>query len=190
MKSRDSVAFWADPANTARLRALFDEGLGPTEIARRMGVSRGAVVGRIWRLGLVRAPARPKPPRGPRSRPTADAAVRVPPATPEPAPPTIAMPGVVAARAGDRPPTADPRVEDATPALGIQGRQADRPRRVEAPGPGRRGRVVECSFVTATSGRTHRFCNAPSVPGSAWCAEHRRRCIVVPTQKTNFGASA
>lgn len=41
-----------------RLRAMWDEGLSVNEIARRLGVSRGSVVGKVRRLDL---PARPSP---------------------------------------------------------------------------------------------------------------------------------
>jgi DNA-binding CsgD family transcriptional regulator len=35
---------------TARLRALLDEGLRPADIAPRLGVSRNAVIGKVYRL--------------------------------------------------------------------------------------------------------------------------------------------
>jgi DNA-binding CsgD family transcriptional regulator len=35
---------------TARLRVLLDEGLRPADIARRLGVSRNAVLGKVYRL--------------------------------------------------------------------------------------------------------------------------------------------
>ena len=41
-----------------RLRAMWDEGLSVNEIARRLGVSRGSVVGKVRRLDL---PSRPSP---------------------------------------------------------------------------------------------------------------------------------
>ena len=45
--------FRTDPwsvERTARLRALLDEGLRPADIAPRLGVSRNAVLGKVYRL--------------------------------------------------------------------------------------------------------------------------------------------
>lgn len=56
----------------ARIRDLFQEGLSATEIIGRTGipVTRAAMSGKLWRLGLYRAPV-PKPkitPRGSEKR--------------------------------------------------------------------------------------------------------------------------
>lgn len=40
------------PARTAVLRNLAAAGVSGTEIARTMGVSRSAVLGRAWRCGI------------------------------------------------------------------------------------------------------------------------------------------
>jgi GcrA cell cycle regulator len=44
---------WTEEA-TARLRSLWDEHLSASEIGRRLGFSKNAVLGKAWRLALPR----------------------------------------------------------------------------------------------------------------------------------------
>jgi GcrA cell cycle regulator len=43
---------WLADGRIALLRRLWDQGLPAREIAERLGVSRGAVIGKAWRMGL------------------------------------------------------------------------------------------------------------------------------------------
>ena len=108
------------PERVAALRTLWREGLSAAEVARRLGgVTRNAVIGKVWRLGLSggRPPKPPRPRRGaagpPRRRPPARTGRRLPAGAPCP-PPWDPGPGLVAdlldLRPGDcRWPLGDPR---------------------------------------------------------------------------------
>ena len=49
---------WKDKAFIAQLKLLWHEGLSTSQIAKRMGISKNAIVGKAHRLNL---PARPSP---------------------------------------------------------------------------------------------------------------------------------
>ena len=58
-----AVSTWT-PERVEALKALADAGLSCSQIGRKLGVSRNAVIGKLNRLGLARgrAPAAPRPP--------------------------------------------------------------------------------------------------------------------------------
>jgi GcrA cell cycle regulator len=57
------AAGWNDD-NTERLRGFWDEVLTASEIGRRIGVTKNAVIGKVWRLALPRRrEAQPNPKR-------------------------------------------------------------------------------------------------------------------------------
>lgn len=141
-----------------RLRADWDEGLSASEIARRLGVTKNAVVGKAHRLDL---PARPSPIRrdpsaaalrGPRPR-----RVRGPTLPPLPAT-GIATPSPVTN--GNLSPTA--RSATSLP--------------TSPPEPAAKGRIVTCCWPMGEPGtRSFRFCDEPSDPGKPYCEQHAKR---------------
>lgn len=140
---------WTSEA-VEQLRALFAAGLPFAEIAARLGVSRGACIGKAERLGLRRGEAA-KHPRGPRKRP----------GEPHPRPTTTREPQ----RASP------PRQEEPMPAPNFIAMPA-RTRRwrplVEC-GPGDCRYPADCTDLRQPATR---FCCAPVVAGKSWCKEH------------------
>jgi len=61
MRPRWTPTDWTSDL-TEQLRALWAEGLSATEVGRRLGMTKNAVLGKVHRLGLK---ARPSPIRGP-----------------------------------------------------------------------------------------------------------------------------
>ncbi len=148
-----------------RLRALWSEGLSTAEIGRRLGVSKNAVVGKAHRLVL---PPRASPIKreggASRSRP---AVRRVAGPTLPPLPSAAARP-VPAASA--RP---EPRLLPRPAAVASTGSS-----RVQAV-PRPFGRVVACCWPLGEPGtKTFSFCDAGSVPGKPYCAEHAQLAYV------------
>jgi GcrA cell cycle regulator len=64
----------------AKLKSLMDKGLSTSEIGKRLGFTKNAVVGKINRLGLN---AKPKPPAAKQAKPAAKSAPKK--AAPSPA---------------------------------------------------------------------------------------------------------
>jgi len=140
-----------------RLRALWAEGLSTAEIGRRMGISKNAVVGKAHRLNL---PPRPSP-----IRRAAEGTVRpraVPRRVNGPTLPPLATETVIEApvlRAAPAPRPAPP----SAPAL----------RQVPAPVSSRQGRSNPCCWPIGEPGTSSfRFCDAGSLAGKPYCAEH------------------
>lgn len=123
---------WTDD-DVATLTKLWREGdLSAAMIARRLGVTRNAVLGKVHRLGLskprtVRPPGAPRAPRPARPRPLFSPPTTQPPtAKPSPAPAFEVGPGL-APRLEDLPrrachwPLGDPKAPD----FAFCGRRAD-----------------------------------------------------------------
>jgi GcrA cell cycle regulator len=157
---------WAEET-IVRLRALWDEGHSTAEIGRRLGVSKNAVVGKAHRLDL---PARPSPirrdgsggsaPR--RSRPRRIAGPTLPPLS-SAAPVTTAGYAMAPSAA---PPAPKP------PPVPTQAR-------AQPPAPRPYGRVVTCCWPIGEPGtRSFCFCDAQSVPGKPYCADHAQLAYV------------
>ncbi len=149
---------WNDEA-IARLRALWEEGHSTAEIGRRLGVSKNAVVGKAHRLGLA---ARPSPIRREPSGKTRRPAVRrVVGSTLPPLPAASPLPELP-------PPLAAPRPVVAAPPA---------PRIVAQPRAG--GRLQACCWPLGEPGtRSFRFCDAESLAGKPYCAEHAQLAYV------------
>ncbi len=146
---------WSDES-IGRLRALWAEGLSTAEIGRRMGVSKNAVVGKAHRLNLT---ARPSPIRRDGEK------------TPRRRQPRRAHGATLPALAAELVPM--PAVE--------------MPRLVERPAPVLRavpiarssGRVTPCCWPIGEPGtRSFRFCDADSLGGKPYCAEHAEKAYV------------
>jgi len=144
------------------LRALWAEGHSTAEIGRRLGVSKNAVVGKAHRLDL---PARPSPIRrdGPggglprRAIPRRVAGPTLPPLS-SAQPIAHIAPAVM-------PPRPKPMAPPAP--------------RVQAVPPRPYGRLVACCWPIGEPGtREFRFCDAESVPGKPYCAEHAQLAYV------------
>ena len=153
---------WSE-ATIENLRALWAEGHSTAEIGRRLGVSKNAVVGKAHRLDL---PARPSPIRrdGPRSgvsrraMPRRVAGPTLPPLSSTQQLPAMMQPSPVAARPK---PVAPPSP------------------RVQAVVPRPYGRLVACCWPIGEPGtREFRFCDAESVPGKPYCADHAQLAYV------------
>lgn len=136
------------------LRALWADGHSTAEIGRRLGVSKNSVVGKAHRLDL---PARPSPIR--RDGPGPRQPRRAVPRTTGPTLPPLA--------------STQPLVPMAHPVAPARPRPVPAPPRVHAPPPRPYGRLVACCWPIGEPGtREFRFCDAESVPGKPYCAEH------------------
>jgi len=158
---------WAEET-IVRLRALWDEGHSTAEIGRRLGVSKNAVVGKAHRLDL---PARPSPIRRdgsgggarPRSKPRRIAGPTLPP---------LSSTGTITASGPTMAPNAAP-----SPPKPLQ--VPPPARAVQPPAPRPYGRVVTCCWPIGDPGtRSFCFCDAESVPGKPYCADHAQLAYV------------
>ena len=155
----------------ARLRDLWAEGHSTAEIGRRLSVSKNAVVGKAHRLDLParpspirrdgeRKPRRPAPRRG--SGPT------LPPLScTQQAPLSDHVPSPsISPRLVERVLPSAPRP---SPAVVLRA----------APIPKTYGRVFPCCWPIGEPGtREFRFCDADSLPGKPYCAEHAQLAYV------------
>jgi GcrA cell cycle regulator len=136
---------WTEEA-IARLRMLWAEGHSASEIGRRLGVSKNAVVGKVHRLGL---PARPSPIRrdGSGGAPRRPAPRRV-------TGPTLPPLSSISARPPARP---------AAP--------APQPRAVLTPRPF--APAMPCCWpIGEPRSANFRYCDKPTYPGRVYCPEH------------------
>lgn len=143
----------------ARLRLLWDEGMSTSEIGRRLGISKNAVVGKAHRLSL---PSRPSPIRrdGPsRPRPSGPRRVTGPTLPPLSAPSATEL----------------VRTIDAGPALPA----VPLPSLVRTAAAPRQGRSHACCWPLGEPGtRSFRFCDADTMPGKPYCMEHAQVAYV------------
>jgi len=145
-----SGAEWATEHALALLRKLWGEGKSVREIAQQIGVSRGAVVAKVHRIGL---PGRPSPiQRSPEAQ-AARASERL-------------RRAAVARVMGEQ----WPRARDQRPSL---------PKPLPAVEPVPRGKSEPCCWVMVEGGRGKPwlYCDAPSLPGKPLCAVHHARAI-------------
>jgi len=142
----------------SKLRNLWGEGHSTSEIGRRIGMSKNAVVGKAHRLNL---PPRPSPIRregmpGVRPRPPAPKRCTGPTLPPLAAVVAEPLPALLAAARPD--PIAAP-VAQTQPAVRIV--------------PPRAGRSVACCWPIGEPGtKSFRFCDAEAAAGKPYCAEH------------------
>ena len=138
-----------------RLKGLWAEGLSTTEIGRRLGMTKNAVIGKAHRLQL---PARPSP-------------IRKQSAGPQRAPKPKRVSGPTLAPLQVRAATPPP------PALAVAllpAPGAAVPRSPASPDPGRNH--LPCCWPLGEAGRAEfRFCDAATVPGKPYCGEHCRQ---------------
>jgi GcrA cell cycle regulator len=136
------------------LRALWADGHSTAEIGRRLGVSKNAVVGKAHRLDL---PARPSPIR--RDGPSLGHPRRTVPRAMGPTLPPLS--------------SAQPLMAPSHAIMPPRPRPVPIPPRVQAPPPRPYGRLVACCWPIGEPGtREFHFCDAESVPGKPYCAEH------------------
>lgn len=148
---------WTDEV-IERLRAFWAEGLSTAEIGRRMGVSKNAVVGKAHRLAL---PPRPSPIRR-------NAAGQAPKrsVTPRALGPTLPSLGASAPVDTDAVQVRNIPHKALTPA-------PSRPVSVPAVARSSGGRHIACCWPIGEPGtRSFRFCDAHSLAGKPYCAEH------------------
>jgi GcrA cell cycle regulator len=180
---------WADDT-IIRLRELWSEGHSTAEIGRRLGVSKNAVVGKAHRLDL---PARPSPIRreGERS-PTRRSPPRPlcgPTLPPLSSTGGIASPGLSSSGVSAGAPAGGTILAASAPAAVLPPPRPPviipprppAPPRVVMPSPPPRpyGRVITCCWPIGEPGtRSFRFCDAESVPGKPYCADHAQLAYV------------
>jgi GcrA cell cycle regulator len=151
--SRDGENFdWSEVAIT-RLRELWSEGHSTTEIGRRLGVSKNAIVGKAHRLDLT---ARPSPikggaPSGP--RPTRQAKITPRLADMVPLPSCAPTP-----READAPTRREPRPARAP---------RSEPRNLAV------SRTETCCWPIGSPGhRGFRYCDVPALVRKPYCEDH------------------
>jgi len=151
-------ATWTE-STIARLRELWSEGISASEIGRRLGISKNAVIGKVHRLDL---PGRSCPlKQGGRSRPQTPRIVRTGSRTTLPTLQSLQQPGATTApSARDRvtirrsPAAATP---PAIPPTLFRPWQKSQP----------------CCWPIGQPGTSgFRYCDAGSLPGKPYCEEH------------------
>ena len=153
---------WTDEV-IERLRALWVEGHSTAEIGRRMGVSKNAIVGKAHRLSL---PPRPSPIR---RNAAGQAPKRTAPRRPVgPTLPSLDVPAAHAARPAG--PVPEPRFSEPAPRPAAP---SVRPAGLHSVTRSSGGRHIACCWPIGEPGtRSFRFCDAQSVAGKPYCAEH------------------
>lgn len=148
----------------ARLRTLWEEGHATAEIARRIGATKNAVIGKAHRINL---PARPSPIRQ-------NGTAR--PLTRRVTGPTL--PALASAAPGSvGPPTLAPSGRVASPSL-----PAPAPRPAALPQDTRpRHRPQPCCWPIGEPGHPgFRFCEGEAEPGRPYCPEHASLAYAKP----------
>lgn len=147
-----------------RLRELWAEGHSTSEIGRRLGVSKNAIVGKAHRIELE---ARPSPARRePESRLEPLRSDTLPPLASTSKADEVQAPAVATPPVLTEPPVAPPppAPRPVTPApLPRLASVLARPY----------GRVITCLWPIGEPGtRSFHFCDSPSEPGKPYCGEH------------------
>jgi GcrA cell cycle regulator len=148
------------PLALARLRALWAEGHATAEIARRLGCTKNAVIGKAHRLNL---PARPSPIR--RDRPPRSVRAPRAPAVTIPTLPSVSRPAQNPIAPA---PSATARIAAARPPEPCAFVLRSAPRR---------------GMLAVT-------CDAPVQQGAPYCAHHTRICYVRRRPHRLEGAAA
>ena len=155
------------------LTKLWHDGVPTAEIGRRMGISKGAVVGKAYRLALGARPQPANPSRAVVARPAARNYGELPPAisdlraAPPSRPSAASNSGVLS--------SAVERQASSQPGRNLPGAGADvAPRRVFSD--------KQCQFIFGDDRRAYRFCAAPCVARengapSPYCAAHHALCV-------------
>jgi GcrA cell cycle regulator len=153
-----------------RLADLWDEGLSCTEIGRRLGYTKNAIVGASRRLDLPRRPSPIYRTDNPSKRVLRLRAKRAA---------LMTLPPLASVAAATPPPVPTPHAPTRSRAPHIvppKRRTPSLPALVAAPTPpppiARTGRVVECCWPVGLPGKPGFFCEAASEPGKPYCADH------------------
>ena len=146
-----------------KLRELWAEGHSTAEIGRRLGVTKNAVVGKAHRLDLSDRPS-----------PIIRDGVRTPRLPPAPRAPRATL-ALLASLDAALPPTRTPAEHRRAVAQPPVPRAYPPP----PPPPPKYGRKIECCWPIGEPGtRSFRFCDAESVPGKPYCADHAQVAYV------------
>ena len=171
------------PERLATLRAEWESSASTAKIGRRMGISKGAVIGKARRLGL---PAREAPAniakqksRGMVSRP----AVRAQRELPKLSEARAASPSRPSAASNSGVSSAVERQASSRPERDLPGAVAETP-------PRRVFSHKQCQYITSSEARAHLFCEAPVVENakgrpSAYCVAHFELCCIKPSKNAN-----
>ncbi len=150
---------WGDDT-VSRLRSLWEEGHSTSEIGRRLGVSKNAVIGKARRLKLSRRPSpiRPASSGGPRQsgRRRVPKLAEIAPlcrTAPKPSPAAPARPPGPMSRSLPLPPMPAGQSRAKSPSLG-------------------RGTTLCCWPLGEPGTHTFRFCDAPALARKPYCEEH------------------
>lgn len=197
---------WTDE-RIEELTRLWQAGHSASEIGKRLGVSKNAVVGKAHRLKLPsrpspikqqslesgsQQPARAKPvtersQRRAQSRQAPRAATAGPAAGVQQSPATSASKSAGAAQArasAHRPParTSASPSQDKSRSSAVSGKTTNTRSRVAAPARTKveaRGSASGCLWPIGDPGDTDfHFCGAEAVPGKPYCAEHAARAYI------------
>jgi GcrA cell cycle regulator len=177
---------WTQEA-IVRLRDMWDQGLSTAEIGRRMGVSKNAITGKVHRLNL---PTRPSPIRRDPAAPRVtqlNFSTRPSPIRRDPAAPRvtqlmtpqmkeiIAEAHIAEARKKRRLPKAEERVEtDEPPPPAAGALTGTQPAKTTQ-------RVTKCCWPSGDPGTPgFRYCEADTMSGKPYCAEHAAIAYVKP----------
>lgn len=154
------------PERTEQLKQLNAQGLSATQIARKMGnVSRGAVIGKLSRLGLVLDRARARPPADPARITLSASAARDGSGQIKGRPRKIQPTRIADARLRPAPVSAAPEPAPVTKAGPY--RLEDRPE-------------GGCRYPVndPPKGGNFLFCGDAAQEGSSYCARHHKLCRV------------
>lgn len=152
-------AAWMTEAGVALARALWDEGVTTTEIGRRVGTTKHGIVGYAHRHGW---PPRPSP-LGRRKGEVREAMPRVPP-----------QPHHRGAPTPRKRPQSAPEVM----------RMPVRPQPLAVPTAAFRG----CQWIEGADRKTWTMCGCETVPGTAWCPDHKAICYIRPPRWDRLAA--
>ena len=167
-------------AQIAGLRALWDEGHSTSEIGRRMGVSKNAIVGKAHRLDL---PARESPirPLGSGARPR-QAAKRAGKTTLPPlgsvSPAERTAGGRTPQPTSHKKPGPTRRPPRKPPPKAAQAKRVKAPVQAPAPAPAPAASALLpagqlcCWPIGEPGSRDFRFCGATAKPGKPYCEQH------------------
>jgi GcrA cell cycle regulator len=144
---------WSDPARVEQLKTLWADGLSASQVAARLGVTRGMVTGKVHRLGLNR----PKPIHPRRT-------------VPRPRPMPAAL--IPAQRGRDQrghlePLPLPPPAATDTPRVSLLDASDSACR-------------WPCAEIEAVAAGLPYYCGLKKVPGLPYCPDHARRAFATP----------
>jgi GcrA cell cycle regulator len=197
LKWESAVGFdYWDDTQTARLRALWDEGASTQEMSRQLGRGKNAVVGKVHRLKLtprpspiIRVPGKVSAKPGPKPKPPALVSLLPPPRVDSVLTGSVPLIGTsrASSQAGGRQIRGYVRPDNATNqcAMSIGWSAAHDQKIIDAVTAAERGPTVRiaprslhsepCSYLVS-QGRPWIYCDAESLPGKVYCGAHHKIC--------------